>query len=724
MTWENFTLILVLSFDHIQGTSMNNKLLTLPRSIVIKALFLSCSALTLIACIELDDDSSQNPEIDNKAEIQLKESTSQSELMQFLTASFTKKVSNTVYDNSYLENIAVESELANSDSGEANDTAFSGTNTQVSGVDEGDIWKYDGENFFVLKPASWEYNSHSDSDCPSIEPFAGVTIDITMPCRSEPSLVTSAQVRIVSNAKENLSNIELDNMNPTEMYLSDDSLVVLGNKTHYQNNWSRSDNWQDGQSNMAIIDIHSKTTPVVKFSLSMDGYVVQSRRIGSEIFLISRYSPNIPGLDYYPETDIEVKANKRLINELSISDLLPKLTINDEQFNLVSTDDCLIPQVSNPRMGSASLTMITKININTAEFSSRCMAGDVHGIYMSQNNLYTFNTSYWDFSNNTTESLHWTAGNTHLHKFELESFAYQGSALIEGQLASNNPRLRLGELKDGSIAVVTSKKTSSNDWRLTQHQLTVLNNQDGQLGIIATLPNTDHPEAIGKVNEQIYSVRFMQDRAYIVTFQKVDPLYVIDLSNPLQPIIAGELEIPGYSDYLHPIGNDLLLGIGKDAIVGASGTSWYQGVKVSLFDVADIQQPKELGNIIIGKRGSSTPLSYDPLSFAGIQQDGQYRFAFPIKVNNGTAQGDYWRDPESQNYQWSNSGLYLFEVKDKQLIQSGALITKNTESDNSDGYHNINSSRGLIQGDDVYHLSDRDLYKADWDHPEQMSEKF
>jgi uncharacterized secreted protein with C-terminal beta-propeller domain len=57
----------------------------------------------------------------------------------------------------------------------------------------------------------------------------------------------------------------------------------------------------------------------------------------------------------------------------------------------------------------------------------------------------------------------------------------------------------------------------------------------------------------------------------------------------LQPIIAGELEIPGYSDYLHPIGNDLLLGIGKDAIVGASGTSWYQGVKVSLFDVADIQ---------------------------------------------------------------------------------------------------------------------------------------
>jgi hypothetical protein len=96
----------------------------------------------------------------------------------------------------------------------------------------------------------------------------------------------------------------------------------------------------------------------------------------------------------------------------------------------------------------------------------------------------------------------------------------------------------------------------------------------------------------------------------------------------------------------------------------------------------------------------------------------------PIRVNNGPAQGDYWRDPESQGYQWSNSGLHMFEIKDKQLTQAGALITESTESNNSDGYHNINSSRGLIQGDDVYHLSGRELYKANWEHPEQMSEKF
>jgi hypothetical protein len=225
-------------------------------------------------------------------------------------------------------------------------------------------------------------------------------------------------------------------------------------------------------------------------------------------------------------------------------------------------------------------------------------------------------------------------------------------------------------------------------------------------------------------------VRFMQDRAYIVTFEKVDPLYVIDLSNPSQPSIAGELEIPGYSDYLHPIGNDLLLGIGKDAIVGSSGTSWYQGVKVSLFDVKDIQQPTELGSIIIGKRGSSTALEYDLHSFTGIQQgdqqDGQYRFAFPISVSDGPAQGDYWQDPESQFFQWSHSGLYLFEVKDKQLTQAGALITDRSSDTNvENNYWSSNHSRrGLIQADDVYHLSGDDLYKANWNSPEQMSEKF
>jgi uncharacterized secreted protein with C-terminal beta-propeller domain len=676
--------------------------------------------------------------------VQLKTAANEEEFKSYLTAHFTHIASTqhdgpiyaqeTVFDDTAAIAESTTSE-ANLDAG--NTDNYSQTNTQVDGVDEGDIWKYDGENFFVLKPAQYQYEhtaEYSYDGCAYAEPLpateidsssdsnnlvAGDAIDI-MPCPGQQVLVSPAQVRIVKNNQQALANIELDEISPSEMYLAQNSLAVLGNKSSYQNNWSSMRNWQDGQTQVKFISVADKTAPAITYTIEIDGYVVQSRRIGDDIFLISRYSPSIDGIHYSPHTSAQVKQNQSLISQLSIEQLLPKITINGETSDLISAQTCLIPEVANARMGTLSLTMMSKININTAEFSSRCMAGDVNGIYMSQNNLYTFNTSYWDFSQNDI-SLTWHNGNTHLHKFDLSSFAYQGSSVIEGQLAGNNPRLRLGELTDGSIALVTSKKSTDNDWRLTQHQLTILNSQDNELRVISELPNEDQPAAIGKPNEEIYSVRFMQDRAYIVTFEKVDPLYVIDLADTQNPNIAGELEIPGYSDYLHPIANDLLLGVGKDAITGNSGTSWYQGIKVSLFNVAEIENPTELGNISIGKRGSNTPLSYDPLSFAGIQQDDKYRFAFPISVNNGAPHGNSWGDPESEFYRWSHSGLYLFEVKDNQLSNTGAMITV-TSKDSQ--YPSIQSARGLIQADDVYYLNEGDLYKSNWNQPDEISEKF
>lgn len=700
-----------------------------------KTALLSFLMASLIACNQLKSPNNDSGAIQQKAQVQLKTDASQAEFKSYLTTHFTQIAPNqrdggSIYTEELMLDDATTAAESNLDG--TNEDSFSQTNTQVAGVDEGDIWKYDGENFFVLTPAQWEFQHDQSSaisadGCAYAEPLPATEIAGTasdsmpiMPCSGEEVLTSPAKIRIVENTQQTLSQLALGDTSPSEMYLADNSLVVLGNRSAYQNYWSSMRNWQDGQTQIKIISVEDKTTPEIIHNLEIDGYVVQSRRIGNEIFLISRYSPTITNIDYYPENDTEVKSNRAIIKQLSLEQLLPKITINGQSSELIPSKTCLIPEVANASMGTMSLTMMSKINIKTAEFTSRCMAGDVDGIYMSQNNLYTFNTSYWDFSGDEI-SLNWNAGNTHLHKFDLTEFDYYGSALIEGQLPGSNPRLRLGELTDGSIAMVTSSRSNSNTWQLTQHKLTILNSQDDELNVISQLPNDNQPAAIGKPNEQIYSVRFMQDRAYIVTFEKVDPLYVIDLTNPLSPHIAGELEIPGYSDYLHPIGDDLLLGVGKDAIVGNSGTSWYQGVKVSLFNVANIENPTEVGNILIGKRGSSTPLSYEPLSFSGIQQNGQYRIAFPISVNNGPSQGNAWGDPESQFYQWSHSGLYLFEVKDNQLSNTGAMITQTSEDTH---YYNIHKSRGLIQGDDVYYLSDEDLYKANWDQPEQISVKF
>ena len=121
-------------------------------------------------------------------------------------------------------------------------------------------------------------------------------------------------------------------------------------------------------------------------------------------------------------------------------------------------------------------------------------------------------------------------------------------------------------------------------------------------------------EIVGKleglaVGERIYSARFVGDKCYLVTFKKVDPFFVIDLSLPHMPRVLGWLKIPGFSTYLHPINETLILGIGKETVEAKTGNfAWFQGVKISLFDVSNFTNPREVSRIVIGDRGSDTPV--------------------------------------------------------------------------------------------------------------------
>ena len=123
-----------------------------------------------------------------------------------------------------------------------------------------------------------------------------------------------------------------------------------------------------------------------------------------------------------------------------------------------------------------------------------------------------------------------------------------------------------------------------------QHNLFMLaqNAVEPRLDVIAQLPNSQRPEAIGKPNEDLYGVRFIADRAYLVTFERTDPLYVLDLSNPRDPLIAGALEVTGFSNFLHPVTDNLLLGLGQS---GAGFT------KLELFDVTDLANPVSRGSL-------------------------------------------------------------------------------------------------------------------------------
>jgi hypothetical protein len=114
----------------------------------------------------------------------------------------------------------------------------------------------------------------------------------------------------------------------------------------------------------------------------------------------------------------------------------------------------------------------------------------------------------------------------------------------------------------------------------------------GQLGRVGGLGH----------GERIYAVRFIEDTGYVVTFRQVDPLYTIDLSQPGNPTVVGELKVAGYSAYLHPVGKDLLLGVGQDA--GEDGRT--TGTQVSLFDVSDPAKPTRVAQYAVGSQSSSS----------------------------------------------------------------------------------------------------------------------
>lgn len=183
--------------------------------------------------------------------------------------------------------------------------------------------------------------------------------------------------------------------------------------------------------------------------------------------------------------------------------------------------------------------------------------------------------------------------------------------------------------------------------------------------------------------ERIYSARFMGERAYVVTFKQTDPLFVIDLSEPTAPTVAGELKIPGFSSYLHPYSETILIGIGKEATDKGDQGVELGGLKLSLFDVADPAAPKEISNLIIGGKGSDSSVLYDhkALLFSADRE----LLVIPAGL---TKLG-------SNNYQQEFQGALVFRIKADSITERGRI------GHNATDY----ITRSLYINDQLYTLS-------------------
>ncbi|MFQ3189106.1 MAG: hypothetical protein ACI936_000229, partial [Paraglaciecola sp.] len=246
-----------------------------------------------------------------------------------------------------------------------------------------------------------------------------------------------------------------------------------------------------------------------------------------------------------------------------------------------------------------------------------------------------------------------------------------------------------------------------------EHKLSVLSQQGSDLSILATLPNDSFPEPIGKPGEDIFAVRFFGDRGYIVTFERIDPLYVIDLADPNTPRVLGALEIPGFSSYLHPLDNGYLLGVGQQVNVNNIPENGevtdepvsQEGMKISLFDVSDPSKPTEVNSIV--KPSSYTPVEYDYRALSVLNNNGNYQFAIPIES---------WNIPSDEFIHiWApTNSLMLLEVDT--TSNNPKLIQRNeVRPDVGDQpYASAWEDRSIIHGENVYYIHGNQVWQTTW----------
>ncbi len=399
-----------------------------------------------------------------------------------------------------------------------------------------------------------------------------------------------------------------------------------------------------------IVNVANPSLPVVSDKLRIEGSLVGSRLIGNSLVLVTQFTPAL-AVDALP-WNAPTAEREAAMRRVTVADLLPTISINNSTASpLVQETDCFI-EPKNASYG-LEITNITVLDLSspTLQRSSRCFIGGSDTLYMSTNALYLATTGYaiaplWSGS----RLVYPAQVSTDIHKFALvkgpndpvATVDFRGSGSVIGHLgwSTQQRSYRMSEY-NGHLRVLTftgqwgwgvlSDASSPTAPAPSPATLTVLREATTgkSLQAVGQLPNKERPQAIGKPGEQVYAVRFIGDRGYVVTFRQVDPLYILDLSKTNDPKTTGELTIAGFSDYLFPVGpsgSGLLLGVGKDADERGITT----GVKVALFDVADPSKPTQRSTVTIGAAGSRSALDASRHGIDLFTRGNQTRVVLPV----------------------------------------------------------------------------------------------
>ncbi len=537
--------------------------------------------------------------------------------------------------NSYIESrIMIDSGIVSNTTMQEEKAAedYSDTNNQVEGVEEGDVVKTDGDYIYYIKNNEVIIMS---TDPSKLEVVATISVD----------------------KRGNISDI----------YVNEGRLSIIGSSYVYYaypielmsiNDKGIQPYYNTANTFLLTYDITEITEPTIIIDMDYEGSLVSSRLINSMLYLVT--SKNF----YYYETsttDIEEYSNKpkysnNLTNEVTIIDY---------------SEIFYFPHYIKP-----NFLMTIGVDLDTKAVDVQSYLGSAENVYASLDNLYLTFTDY-EYTN-VGQGVIYVPNykvNTAIYKYELNKGVvnYKTKGIVEGKIIN---QFSLDEY-NGDLRIAT---TIGEMWDLTNVSRNNIFILDENLNKISELTGLAE-------GERIYSTRFAGERIYMVTFKQIDPFFVIDASDPLNPMVLGELKIPGFSTYMHILDENHVLGFGKDTIE-RDGFTQIGGVKLSLFDVTNPMVPIESKVEIIGTSGTYSELEYNHKALMISLSKGI--MAFPISVASET--------PYSINF----IGAYVYDVSDSDFVFRGTV----SHQINDKTYDYDNQIQRIIYiGDYIYTLS-------------------
>jgi Beta propeller domain len=441
---------------------------------------------------------------------------------------------------------------------------YSTTNVQEQGVDEPDIVKTDGEKIVAL---------------------ANGKLRVVVLGKDKPDLVASLAVEGASSLLLRGERAVVVSHTYGGGQLPTDARLIAPMPT---------------KTVLTDVDLSAPSRPRVVRTLTLDSSYLDARLVGSSLRVVLTSQPPI---DFEPPSEpgpagdrAALERNRSKIRSSRARDWLPSYTLRSRRTGAKKTGQLLgCSHVARPSRFSG----LGVLSVVTFDLGKGLVPVDTDGVMTDGQMIYASKSSLYVVTQRWTEQGELENGKpprqtTALHRFDISDplrARYRASGEVTGYVIN---QFAMSD-HDGVLRVASTEfplwwggaQTDSESF------VTTLEQRDGQLVKLG------RQGGLGR-GERIFGVRFIGDAGYIVTFRQVDPLYVVDLSRPSDPVVRGELKIRGYSAYLHALGPDLLLGLGQDA----TEEGRVLGTQVSTFDVSDPRRPALLRRVTLGKAWS------------------------------------------------------------------------------------------------------------------------